>query len=78
MGNQEFGKKGKSDKYKKPKLAYDQKLAQNQLNKNIEDMMQEHPGRAYRALTKMGARPGDCENNQDFKVITHPKEYLTL
>ena len=41
-------------------------------------MMQENPGRAYRALKKKGARPGDCENNGDFQVITHQQENLTL
>ena len=40
--------------------------------------MQEHPGQAYRALKKMGARPGDCENNGEFQVISHQKENLTL
>ena len=73
----EYKKKGKSEKYMKLKSAYDtkfKKLAQNQLEKNVEDMMNQHPGKAYRALKKMGARPGDCENNGEFQVLaqSHP------
>lgn len=77
----EYKKKGKSEKYMKLKSAYDKKyqnLAKNQLEKNIEDMMKENPGQAYRALKKMGARPGDCENSADFQVLAHQKENLTL
>ena len=53
----------KSQKYKSLKLAYDtkfKKAAQDQLSKHVYDMMNEHPGKAYSALKRMGARPGDC------------------
>ena len=53
----------KSQKYKSLKLAYDtkfKKAAQDQLSKPVYDMMNEHPGKAYSALKRMGARPGDC------------------
>ena len=77
----EYKKKGKSGKYIEMKLAYDskyKKAAQDQLNKFVEDMMEEHPGRAYCAMKKMGARPGDCQNDGEFKVISHQNENLTL
>ena len=77
----EYRVKGKSEKYKKLKQAYDskyQKLAKNQLEKNVEEMMQEKPGQAYRALKKLGARPGDCENHGEFQVLAHQNENLTL
>ena len=77
----EYNKRGKSQKYRSLKLAYDtkfKKAAQDQLNKHVEDMINEHPGKAYSALKKMGARPGDCENHGVFDVISHQNENLTL
>jgi hypothetical protein len=58
----EYKKKGKSGKYNEMKIAYEKKFkkaAQDQLNKFVEDMMEESPGRAYSAMKKMWARPGD-------------------
>ena len=77
----EYKSRGKSQKYIQLKRAYDEKFkkaAQDQLNKHVEDMMSEHPGKAYSALKRMGARPGDCENQGVFNVISHQSENLTL
>ena len=54
------------------------KAAQDQLNKHVEDMINEHPGKAYSALKKMGAKPGDCENQGIFNVISHQNENLSV
>ena len=77
----EYKKKGKSCKYIEMKIAYDRKFkkaAQDQLNKFVEDMMEESPGRAYSAMKKMGTRPGDCENDGVFNVVSHQTENLNL
>ena len=41
-------------------------------------MMEEHPGKAYRAMKKMGARPGDCENAGEFTIASHQNENLDI
>ena len=77
----EYKLRGKTSKYAQMKRAYDTKFAKaakDQLNTFVEDMMYEHPGRAYRAMEKMGNRPGDCENDGIFNVTSHQNENLTL
>ena len=77
----EYKRKGKSQKYIYLKSAYDikfKKAAQDQLNKYVEDMMYENPGKAYSALKRMGARPGDCENHGVFNVVSHQNENLSM
>ena len=37
-------------------------------------MMNEHPGWAYGALKRMGVRPGDCENNGVFNILSNQNE----
>ena len=75
----EYSKRGKTAKYYNLKAAYDtkyRKAAEHQLNKHVEDMMTQHPGRAYSALKRMGARPGDCKNDGVFSIISHQNENL--
>ena len=77
----EYKKRGKSIKYHELKSAYDtkfKKAAKSQLDKHVEDMINESPGRAYSAMKKMGARPGDCENSGEFSIVSHQKENLIL
>ena len=77
----EYKLRGKTAKYCEMKLSYDTKFskaAKDQLNKFVEDMMNEHPGRAYQAMKKMGARPGDCANDGIFFVTSHQNENLSL
>ena len=77
----EYKNKGKSQKYLEMKEKYDarfKKAAQNQLDKFVEDMMEENPGKAYSAMKRMGARPGDCENHGEFTIISHQNNNLTL
>ena len=77
----EYKKRGKSAKYHALKAAYDEKFkkaAKNQLDKYVEDMMTENPGKAYSAMKKMGARPGDTENSGDFNIVSHQEANLSL
>ena len=77
----EYKARGKSTKYKDMKEKYDfkfKKAAECQLNKLVEDMMEEQPGQAYSAMKKMGARPGDCENRGDFSIASHQNENLDI
>ena len=77
----EYKMKGKSTKYKDMKEKYDikfKKAAECQLKKLVEDMMEEQPGKAYSAMKKMGARPGDCENSGEFTIASHQSENLNL
>ena len=77
----EYKIREKSTKYKEMKEKYDfkfKKAAECQLNKLVEDMMEEQPGKAYSAMKKMGARPGDCENRGDFTIASHQNENLDI
>jgi hypothetical protein len=70
----EYNVKGKTEKYLQLKEAYDAKFkaaAENHLTKYVRDMMQEAPGKAYKAMKKMGARPGDCQNEANFTITEH-------
>jgi hypothetical protein len=76
----EYKSKGKSDKYLKLKKIYDikmKKAASDHLTQYVTDMMGEAPGKAYRALRKMGARPGDCEGSGSFTLTNHQDDNLT-
>ena len=40
-------------------------------------MMTEAPGKAYRAMKKLGARPGDCDLEAGFSLSSHIEQNLT-
>ena len=76
----EYKLKGKSEKYKKIKSVYDRKFqraASEYLQGCVQDMMEEQPGKAYRAMRKLGARPGDCDDEAGFTLTSHVEENLT-
>ena len=76
----EYKQKGKSAKYKLLKSAYDEKYlkaAAAYLKSNVREMMEEAPGKAYRAMKKMGARPGDCDDDGSFTLSQHIDDNLT-
>jgi hypothetical protein len=43
----------------------------------VTEMMTEAPGKAYRAMKKLGARPGDCDMEAGFSLTTHVEENLS-
>ena len=76
----EYRKRGKTGKYDKLKSVYDskyEKAASQYINGVVEDMMQEAPGKAYRAMKKLGARPGDCDQEAGFTLTSHVDDNLT-
>ena len=76
----EYKLRGKSAKYIKLKTAYDKKYnktAAHYLNGCVQDMMLEAPGKAYRAIKKLGARPGECGEEAGFTLASHVEQNLT-
>jgi hypothetical protein len=76
----EYKAKGKSPKYIQLKESYDQKMkraAEDHLQKYVRDMKEEAPGKAYRAMRKMGARPGDCDDDGAFTLTSHVESNLS-
>ena len=76
----EYKLKGKSQKYKVLKSAYDEKYlkaAAAFLKSNVRDMMAEAPGKAYLAIKRMGARPGECDDDGSFILTQHIEDNLT-
>ena len=51
--------------------------SQAYLNKNVHSLMEDDPGRAYRSLKKLAARPGDCTDEGSFTLSSHVDENLT-
>ena len=77
----EYKLRGKSDKYCKLKRIYDDKFkkaSSDYLNGVVKDMMTEAPGKAYRALKKLGARPGDCDDDTGFVITSHVDQSLRV
>ena len=76
----EYKLKGKSEKYLKLKSVYDlqyKKASTDFLRGCVTDMMCEAPGKAYRAMKKLGARPGDCDLEAGFLLSSHIEQNLT-
>ena len=76
----EYKLRGKSDKYCMLKQIYDEKFKKASsgfLTGCVQDMMIEAPGKAYRALKKLGARPGDCDDDTGFVITSHVDQSLT-
>ena len=46
------------------------------MNKQMSELKETNPGRAYRILKKMGAAPGDCSDNNLFTLPGHEEEGL--
>ena len=69
-----YRKHGKTEKYMKMKKTYDEKMkiaAQVYLERNIQSLKEDDPGKAYRNLKKMAAQPGDCSNEGTFTPLSH-------
>ena len=60
--------------YKALKNEFDTKLnvaAKKYLDKNVEELKNVNPGRAYKTLKRMGAQPGDCNDSGSFNLPSH-------
>ena len=53
------------------------KAAQAYLDKNVQSLKEDDPGKAYRNLKKMAAHPGDCTSESTFTLLTHLEENLS-
>ena len=70
----EYKLKGKSEKYLKLKSIYDCKMtkaASDHLNKYVRDLKEQAPGKAYQAMRRMAARPGDWDDFGSFTLTSH-------
>ena len=47
------------------------------VSKYVDEMIDCQPGKAYRALRRMAARPGDNTNDTNINIISHQNESLT-
>ena len=70
----EYRKRGKSAKYERLKAEFTEKLdkaAKKFLRKNVDSLKDSNPGQAYNILKKMGAQPGECEDQSNFTLPSH-------
>ena len=77
----EYRKHGKSTKYLYLLKAYNSKCktaAQLSLQRNVSDLMEPAPGKAWATLKKMGAQPGECGGEEAFTLTDHLEQNLTL
>ena len=75
----EYRKHGKSEKYIQLKSVYNSKLKKatsNFLTKNVANLRESKPGKAFAVLKKMGAEPGDQLEDGSFTLIEHLESKL--
>ena len=80
MKSREYNKRGKTIKYKTLETIFKTKseaAAAKYLRKNVDELKETNPGKAYRILKKMGAQPGDCSEGSSFNLPSHESENLT-
>ena len=71
----------KSAKYIRLKKQYDEKYlkaATAYLDKNVRTLKTDDPGKAYKNLKKLGAQPGDLQEEGSFTLQSHSDENLSL
>ena len=76
----EWCKRGKSEKYLKLKEDFDikfEKAADKYLDKNVRELKESDPGKAYATLKRMGAQPGDDLDDGSFSLLEHLESNLT-
>ena len=70
----EYKKKGKSVKYLAILKSYNLKFdsaARTHLRRNVTELMEAAPGKAWQTLKKMGAQPGECGGQGGFTLTEH-------
>ena len=76
----EYLKKGKSSKYDKLKTEFDAKYkaaAGRFIRNKVDELKDAQPGKAYNVLKNMGAKPGDCTDDQTFSLPGHQELNLS-
>ena len=76
----EWCKNGKSSKYCKLKEEFERKYKEasnDYLEKNVRELKESDPGRAYATLKKLGAQPGDNLDECSFSILNHLENNLT-
>jgi hypothetical protein len=76
----EYRKNGQSSKYAQLKQKFDrkyQKAAEKYILKNVTELKQSDPGKAYTILKRMGAQPGDCDDQGSFTLLNHADNNLS-
>ena len=76
----EWCKRGKSEKYLKLKEDFDTKYAnaaEKFVEKNVRELKESDPGKAYATLKRMGAQPGDDLDDGSFSLLEHLESNLT-
>ena len=76
----EWCKRGKTDKYLRLKNDFEEKFkkaAEQFLEKNVRELKESDPGRAYATLKKMGSQPGDELDDGTFSLLDHLESNLT-
>ena len=77
----EYKKHGKTKKYTELKGVFEEKKLKAEklyLNKNVTELMEAAPGRAWATLKRMGAQPGDCGEEGSFELTEHVELNLTV
>ena len=77
----EYKRHGKSEKYQEILKKYDDKMliaSKQHLRRNVTDLMEAAPGRAWATLKRMGAQPGECGEEGSFTLTDHLEQNLTL
>ena len=77
----EYRKHSKSAKYLRLKEVYDRKYQQaatSYLEKNVWSLKNDDPGKAYKNLKKLGAQPGDYQDEGTFTLPSHQDENLSI
>ena len=80
LKKREWCKNGKSLKYIALKKKFDTKFkdaAKKFAEKNVTELMEENPGKAYSTLRRMGAKPGDDLDDTSFVILEHLEKKLT-
>ena len=76
----EYSKNGRSEKFLKLKAKFDQKYkeaAGRYINKNVSELKITNPGKAFKILKRMGAPPGESEDEGSFTLQTHLDQNLS-
>ena len=77
----EYKKHGKTRKYSELQNAFQEKKSRAEklyLNKNVTELMEAAPGRAWATLKRMGAQPGECGEEGSFELTEHVELNLTV